>query len=244
MTPDDPAQTGKPTPWPPQEPCESPEPSHEDSAPPPLPLIEAQRPAEMAYQRARRRIIAVLVVAVVAIATIAVLWPVTRRLPLEDARELALHYGKTTGLDPALVLAVIQAESAGDRRAVSRAGARGLMQLMYPTAQDMAKKAGLALRGPEQLFDPDLNVRLGTRYLALMRQMFQDDAFLYIAAYNAGPGRMARLRRENPTLASWELVALKAPSETRTYVRRVLRYWDEFREELAAGAARPRNIRP
>jgi soluble lytic murein transglycosylase len=161
---------------------------------------------------------------------------VTRRRPLlKNCRDLARYYGKATGLDPALILAVIQAESAGDPKAVSRSGARGLMQLMPATAQEVATKARIPYAGPDDLFQPDLNVRLGTLYLAQTRRQFSDDPFLYLAAYNAGPGRIGRLRQGNPDLASWEIVATLAPAETRVYVRRVLRYWDKFREELARG---------
>ncbi|HUT32068.1 MAG TPA: lytic transglycosylase domain-containing protein [Planctomycetota bacterium] len=140
-------------------------------------------------------------------------------------RVLAERHARATGLDPALVKAVIRAESAGNPWAVSRSGARGLMQLMAPTAREMAEKNSIRYRGPDDLFDPDLNVRLGTLYLAWLRKVFRDDAWLYIAAYNAGPGRVERLRLQNPELSSEDLIRACAPAETRAYVPTVLRYW-------------------
>lgn len=140
-------------------------------------------------------------------------------------RVLAEHYAWKTGLDPALVIAVIRAESAGNADAVSRVGARGLMQLMPPTAEEMARKNGVRYRGPDDLFDPDLNVRLGTLYLAWLRRYFRDDPWLYVAAYNAGPGSVDKWRRANPELSSRQLIEKAAYAETRAYVAHVLRLW-------------------
>ena len=142
-----------------------------------------------------------------------------------DWRILAARHARLTGLDPALVRAVIRAESAGNPSAVSRSGARGLMQLMPPTAKEMAEKNDVRYRGPDDLFDPNTNVRLGTLYLAWLRKYFRDDRWLYVAAYNAGPGRVERLRLENPELSSEDLIRRCAPAETRAYVPTVLRYW-------------------
>ncbi len=142
-----------------------------------------------------------------------------------DWRVLATRHARATGLDPALVIAVIRAESAGNPFAVSRSGARGLMQLMPATAEEVARKNGVRYRGPDDLFDPDTNVRLGTLYLAWLRKLFRDDPWLYIAAYNAGPGAVSRLRRDNPELSSEQLIRQRAPAQTRAYVPTVLRYW-------------------
>lgn len=140
-------------------------------------------------------------------------------------RLLAERHARATGLDPALVKAVIRAESAGNPYAVSRSGARGLMQLMPATAREVAEKHSVRYRGPDDLFDPDTNIRLGTLYLAWLRKLFRDDPWLYIAAYNAGPGAVERLRLRNPELSSEELIRTCAPAETRAYVPTVLRYW-------------------
>lgn len=232
----DPQERPSPAGSPPQEPCEGAESYPEpDLSPPPLPSKERPTSPGKPYRRVRRRVLAVLLVAAVTGAVVALVYQATVRRRLESARELAEHYGPAVGLDPALVLAVIRAESSGKPEAVSPAGARGLMQLMPPTAQEVAERAGIPYSGPDALFDPELNVRLGTLYLARMRRQFGGDRYLFLAAYNAGPGHIRRLREKNPNLASWELVALEAPDETRVYVRRVLRYWEEFREDMPAG---------
>lgn len=102
------------------------------------------------------------------------------------------------GVPPGLVLAVIEVESRGRNYAVSNAGARGLMQLLPTTGEWVAAKAELPWYGPETLFDPVVNVRLGVRYLARMIELYPN-VRTALAAYNCGPGHVARrLRRGEP----------------------------------------------
>ncbi|MEB3299682.1 MAG: lytic transglycosylase domain-containing protein [Candidatus Sericytochromatia bacterium] len=112
------------------------------------------------------------------------------------------------GLDPLLVAAVIRIESGFDPRAVSSAGACGLMQLMPDTARWMAGKAG----EPDptgHLEDPAVNVRLGTAYLRYLHGPFRGDRRRVLAAYNAGAANVMR----------WSTLDEAFP-ETRTYVWR------------------------
>lgn len=130
--------------------------------------------------------------------------------------ELAWSYGPERGLDPALVAAVIAAESVGDAGAVSPAGAQGLMQLMPGTA------AGLGVRDP---FDPRQNVEGGTRLLAgLLRQFGSVE--LALAAYNAGPGAVAAAG------------GIPVNGQTEHYVPKVMGYWREY-AEAGQGSAPP-----
>jgi soluble lytic murein transglycosylase-like protein len=85
---------------------------------------------------------------------------------------------QSNGLEPALVAAVILAESGGDPRAQSKRGARGLMQLMPATARQY---------GVSNVFDPEENIRGGSRYLRDLVERYQNDLQLVLAAYNAGP---------------------------------------------------------
>jgi soluble lytic murein transglycosylase-like protein len=93
------------------------------------------------------------------------------------------------GLTTEVLLAVIETESGFDPRAVSRAGARGLMQLMPATGQEMAGVLDIEWTGDEMLHDPEINIRLGSEYLYRMFKRFNhaDNA---LAAYNAGPARV------------------------------------------------------
>ena len=100
------------------------------------------------------------------------------------------------GLPPAFVLAVIEVESSGRNFAVSKVGARGLMQLLPATGEDVAAAdSDVAWRGPETLFDPAANVRLGVSYLEDLIARYAN-VRIGLAAYNSGPARIAgRLRR-------------------------------------------------
>jgi soluble lytic murein transglycosylase-like protein len=103
---------------------------------------------------------------------------------------------RRNGLDPALVAAVILVESRFDPFAVSSVGARGLMQLMPPTAQWLLEKESEPVRiRPAQLFNPVLNIELGTSYLAHLMGRFDGDLTRALIAYNAGPSVARALRR-------------------------------------------------
>lgn len=127
-------------------------------------------------------------------------------------------------IDRALLYAVMRQESRFRIRAKSRAGARGLMQLMPRTASYMA---GKRFRGSRrgQLFDPELNMTLGQKYVhhLLEDPNIDGDLFYTVAAYNGGPGNLRKWRRRNDYLGDPLLFIESIPlSETRDYVERVL----------------------
>lgn len=119
---------------------------------------------------------------------------------------------KNHKLPTALVHAVITAESAYDPNAISTAGAVGLMQLMPQTA---------VRYGVKNRKDPVANIRGGTRYLKDLLGMFDNDLVLAIAAYNAGEGAVEKHGRQIPPY-----------QETQTYVRRVLKYYNDYKKLL------------
>ena len=92
---------------------------------------------------------------------------------------------QTHGVDPRLVAAVVRRESAWNANAVSRVGAGGLMQLMPDTARFL---------GVTDVFDARQNIHGGTRYLRTLLDTFNGDLDLALAAYNAGPGAVARYK--------------------------------------------------
>ncbi|NCN95247.1 MAG: lytic transglycosylase domain-containing protein [Bdellovibrionales bacterium] len=134
--------------------------------------------------------------------------------------------GKQLGLEPVWIQSLIRQESAFNPRAVSRSNALGLMQLLPGTAQEVAttmKKGELAI--PEDLFKPDENVAMGSRYLKKMLSRYEDNLPFALAAYNAGPTRLTRwLNGAQVTLTEDQLWVDELPwSETSFYVKAILR---------------------
>ncbi|MEM7412988.1 MAG: lytic transglycosylase domain-containing protein [Myxococcota bacterium] len=102
-------------------------------------------------------------------------------------------------LDPALVVAVMHVESRFHAFAVSPVDALGLMQLLPSTAEWLAPSVGVEWRGPQTLFDPTSNVKLGVAYLRQLIDRYDGNVRTALLAYNWGPGRIdGRLRRGVP----------------------------------------------
>lgn len=137
------------------------------------------------------------------------------------------HYARESRLDPYLVIAVIREESAFAPKALSRAGARGLMQLMPTTAAQVAKETNL--RSAPDLDTPDSNIALGTRYLAKLYEEFGGNLALTLASYNAGPHVVRRWLTNHLPLQDPETFIEEIPyPETRRYVKRVLGSYDRY----------------
>ncbi len=136
-------------------------------------------------------------------------------LSQREIRELArtvIEESKRYQLDPDLVFAVMQVESSCYNFAVSSVGALGLMQIMPFTGESLAKRLGVEWHGPDTLFDPIVNVRLGTAYLHQLSNRY-GSLPAALAAYNWGPTQIDRRLRRGAAL----------PSE---YVQQVLRAYD------------------
>ena len=131
-----------------------------------------------------------------------------------------------SGLDPALLAALVAAESGGRVGAESRAGAQGLLQLLPATAEEQAKRLGL---GPDAVWtEPRTNLRLGAAYLASLLRRFGGEEAFAVAAYNAGPTPVLRWREQAPHLAALDVVLSEGYRETRTHVVRVLAWRDAY----------------
>lgn len=142
----------------------------------------------------------------------------SRSLKEKDALEfdhLIAEACRRYGVEFALVKAVIKAESAFNPTAISRAGARGLMQLMPDTATQ---------HGVADTHDPRSNIEGGVRHLRLLLNRFQGDLTLALAAYNAGPETVDRYSGIPPY------------EETQNYVHRVLQYRESYRQRGAISA--------
>ncbi len=142
--------------------------------------------------------------------------------------ELIKLWAARRNLDAYQVAGLIRQESAFNPRAKSAANAYGLMQLLIPTARQMARKYGINVEITEEsLYDPALNVELGTAYMREMLDKFGRIEYA-AAAYNAGPGRIPKWRSTLPAQID-EFVEAIPFAETRGYVQGVVRNTAQYR---------------
>lgn len=149
--------------------------------------------------------------------------------------------------DPALTLSVIRQETEFDARAVSGAGARGMMQMMPATARATARQLGLPYTFEWLTDDPDYNMRLGMAHLQDVVDDYNGSLVMALAAYNAGGGRVARWVQEygDPRYGAIDPIdwVESLPfAETRNYVQRVIENLQVYRARRAGHTAVPLQI--
>ena len=142
------------------------------------------------------------------------------------------RYAKARDVDASLLYALARQESAMYERAQSPVGASGLMQLMPATAAYTAQKLGETPPSPNALTNADTNVRLGSAYIKGLLDQYDGNRVLAAAAYNAGPGRVRKWRRES-TGQPVDLWVENIPyKETRNYVQNVMVFNAIYQERL------------
>ncbi|HEX7129769.1 MAG TPA: transglycosylase SLT domain-containing protein [Rhodanobacteraceae bacterium] len=146
-----------------------------------------------------------------------------QRFPLADESSVVAS-ARAAGIDPAWAYAIIRAESAWQTDAHSGADAYGLMQLLPGTAAKVARTNGLPYDSAQDLYDPAVNIPLGTRYLAAMAMRYDGSPWLASAAYNAGPIPVQRWVDARGNLEPDVFIATIPYGETRDYVGRVLSF--------------------
>jgi soluble lytic murein transglycosylase len=149
-------------------------------------------------------------------------WYERMRYPLHY-EEIVRGHAENYGLEPQLVAAVIYQESKFDAGAESASGAVGLMQLLPSTGQGIADRTGGEAWTPDDLRNPELNVRYGSWYLRHLLDKYGSER-LALAAYNAGQTNVDRWRAEGEEIGF---------PETRAYVERVQRLKDVYARAYA-----------
>jgi soluble lytic murein transglycosylase len=186
----------------------------------------------------RRRIAAVLGAALVAALAVALSWPSFHHavreiaLPLRH-EDIIRQQARDKGLSPALIAAVIYAESHFRDGQTSAAGAEGLMQITPATARMIARKSGGVAFTVRDLGTPQVNIAYGAWYLRYLMGRYAGNETFALAAYNGGEGNVdrwiaaAERRKEALTISAIPF------SETRTYVQRVRDAEREYRRSYA-----------
>ena len=137
------------------------------------------------------------------------------------ARMLLIE-GERYDIDPLFLAAVIRIESAFSKDAISHKGARGLMQVMPATGQDMARRMGIEWIGPNGLHDPAYNVRLGSFYLRHLLDHYKGNYKRALTAYNRGPRNLRCIERRHGSLLSKFTVYFRKIQKTYGYYKRSL----------------------
>jgi len=173
----------------------------------------------------KRLIIAFLLISFIACAVVGVIG-VRRFFPVRYSDVIEIYADKH-GLPKELIYAIIRAESSFNRYAVSHRGASGLMQIMEQTANWAAEQIGIADYDFERIFEPEINIQIGTWYINRLIGQFGGNLDTALAAYNAGSGNVSSWLREQNS-DDFTLEHIPFP-ETRNYVQRVRTYQQIYR---------------
>ena len=138
------------------------------------------------------------------------------------------RYGPAAGNPELYLYAIMRKESGFDPHDVSYADARGLLQMIPPTSARVAEKMREPFF-PDQLYDPEINIRLGASYIGALYKKFGGEVPLAAGAYNAGPRAMARWCTQHAGHPTDEFVELVAFAQTREYVKRVTSLYAKYR---------------
>ncbi len=156
-----------------------------------------------------------------------VVWFMKYIYPLKYQEAIA-RYSVQYKVDPYLIAAVIKVESDFSPEVTSPKGAVGLMQLMPETAVWSADKMGLRDFKTDYLTDPEINIKIGTWYLATLQKEFGDDLTLVLAAYNGGRGNVANWIKSGQFNGAKEK---DIPfNETRKFVMKVKKAYRWYKE--------------
>lgn len=144
-------------------------------------------------------------------------------------------YAKKYKLDPYLVYAVIREESRFDHRALSRSWAHGLMQVIPSTGRKLSQLLGIRY-SRWKLYDPRVNIWMGTYYLAWLIREFDGNIFLALAGYNGGPNRVSKWLNKYPENFDIDEFVENIPKkETRNYVKKVIKSYYGYKRTYERG---------
>ncbi len=141
--------------------------------------------------------------------------------------EYVYKYARENGIDPFLVFAVIKAESRFNPNAVSRKNAKGLMQITDGTAEWGAMNLGMKDFEIEDIFDPEINIKIGCWYLGWLTRQFHD-IDVVIAAYNSGNGNVSSWLRDRTLSLDGEKLDKIPFRETEQYLKKVRQFWRNY----------------
>lgn len=149
---------------------------------------------------------------------------IMKKIYPKNYSEYVVKYSEEYNVDQLLIYAVIKAESNFDENVVSNSNAKGLMQLMDSTADEVASNIITNQTfDSDMLFDAETNIKIGTKYLSELLEKYDGNYYLAVAAYNAGIGTVDRWIAEGIIKSDGSDVENIPYKETNNYVRKIIR---------------------
>ena len=156
-----------------------------------------------------------------------------------DYQQDIITYSQKNNIDPFLVAAIIKNESNFNHKAVSKAGAVGLMQIMPETGRWIAEQMGLSDYQDGQLYTTRTNIRMGCWYVGELEHEFKGNLTLLMIAYNAGRGQTKKWMKQQGWDYNFGDVQAIPFADTREYVTKVLHDRDEYYRLYRNSLGRP-----
>lgn len=143
--------------------------------------------------------------------------------------EYITKYGEEFEVDPLLILAIIKTESNFSNDAKSNKDAKGLMQIMDQTGEWAAEELGIVYFMPNMMYDPEMNIKIGTWYIDRLNDEFNGDLDLMLAAYNGGSGNVTKWLKNTEYSSDGKTLDYIPFPETKKYVDRVKTYYNVYK---------------
>ena len=147
-----------------------------------------------------------------------------------DYSKYVYKYSEQNMIDPYLTFSIIRAESNFNKESLSKSGAVGLMQLMESTAQEVANKKNLNNFTKEDLYNPEINIMLGTSYFKQLLEKYGNNTFIALVAYNAGIGIVDSWIKEGILNKDGDNLENVPYKETNMYVRKIIRDYKIYKD--------------
>ena len=176
----------------------------------------------------KKGLITIIILAIIIIIATSINKQMTKILYKKEYSEYVSKYAEQYDVEENLIYALIKAESNFNPNAVSHQNAKGLMQLMDSTAQEIASKSQIELT-EENILDPDININLGTQYIATLLDKYECME-VALAAYNAGSGNVDKWIKNGVIKADGSDIENIPYKETNTYVRKIMRDYKIYME--------------
>lgn len=173
-------------------------------------------------------ILALIIIVMIVIGAISINKQMIKFLYPKKYNQYVSRYAEENNVEENLIYAIIKAESNFDPDAISTSKAQGLMQLMYSTAEEVAQKEEIQLT-EENIFEPEINIKLGTKYIAELLEKYQC-LEVALAAYNAGSGNVDKWIKNGIIKADGSDIENIPFKETNTYVRKILRDYKIYKQ--------------